>query len=271
MEILLSCYVALFGLALGSFLGLAAERLPAGESVARPRSRCRQCGRQLRWYENFPVLSYLMLRGRCRSCGTQIPPHHLLLELASAALAVYAFHQLQPWPRFLLYLILFIAPVLLLIVTDFRHRILPNAVTLPGIAAGFLAHWLDGTFFLAADSASHWNLLLESLIGAFAGGGTLLLLALGYQKLRKREGLGLGDVKFVTMLGAFFGWKEIFFILFLASFSGALLGGLYLLVRRKSWQTELPFGCFLGVISLLFLFHGEKMIRSYLQILHSLV
>lgn len=271
MEILLSIYVALFGLALGSFLGLAAERLPAGESVVRPRSRCRNCGRQLAWYENVPLFSYLFLRGKCRTCGAKIPLHHFILEVVTAALTVYAFHQIEPWPRFLLYLVLFLAPVLLLIVIDFRHLLLPDAITLPGIAAGFLMHWLDGSVFHAVPASSHWNLLLESLLGALAGGLTLLLLALGYQKLRKREGLGGGDVKFAAMLGAFFGWKAIFFIFLLASILGLVLGMLFIVLRRQSKETPLPFGSALGVVSLLFLFHGETLIRGYFQFIRSLI
>ncbi|KAB2840863.1 prepilin peptidase [bacterium] len=271
METLLSIYVALFGLALGSFLGLAAERLPAGESVVRPRSRCRSCGRQLAWYENFPILSYLFLRGQCRSCGARIPLHHLFLEAATAVLTVYAFHQIQPWPRFLLFLILFIAPVLLLIVIDFRHLLLPDAITLPGVAAGFLLHWIDGRYFSPAPLASHWNLLWESLLGALAGALTLLLLALAYQKLRKREGLGGGDVKFAAMLGALFGWKAIFFIFLLASVLGIAFGILLMLFRGQSKEAPLPFGSALGLVSLLFLFHGDRLIRGYLQFIRYLV
>lgn len=271
VEILLSIYVALFGLALGSFLGLAAERLPAGESVVRPRSRCRACDRQLAWYENVPVFSHLFLRGRCRSCGARIPPHHLLLEAATAALTVYAFHQIQPWPRFLLYLILFIAPVLLLIVIDFRHLLLPDAITLPGIAAGFLLHWLDGRYFSPVPLASHWILLWESLLGALAGALTLLLLALAYQRLRKREGLGGGDVKFAAMLGALFGWQAIFFIFLLASVLGIVFGVLLMLFRGQSKEAPLPFGSALGLVSLPFLFHGERLIRGYLQFMRYLV
>ena len=271
MEILLSIYVGLFGLALGSFLGLAAERMPAGESVVRPRSRCRQCGRQLAWYENVPILSYIFLRGQCRTCGAKISPHHLILEVLTAALSVYAFHLIEPWPRFLLYLVLFIAPVLLLIVIDFRHLLLPDAIALPGIVAGFLLHWMDGSVFFAVPTSTPGSLLLESLYGALAGGLTLLLLALGYQKLRKREGLGGGDVKFAAMLGAFFGWKEIFFIFLLASVVGLVFGLLLILLRGQSKETPLPFGSALGLVSLLFLFQGEVLIRGYLHFMRNLL
>lgn len=267
---LLSIYVGLFGLALGSFLGLAAERIPAGESVIQPRSHCRNCGRQLAWYENFPIVSYLFLRGQCRTCGARISWHHLLLEAATAALAVYAFHRLQPWPRFLLYLMLFLAPVLLLTVIDFRHLLLPDKITLTGIPAGFLVHWLDGRYF-SAQPHSSLKLLSESLLGALAGGLTLLLLALVYQRLRKREGMGGGDVKFAAMLGAFFGWQAIYFIFLLASLLGLIFGLLLIAFRGANKEAPLPFGSALGVVSILFLFHGEALIRAYLQTLRYLL
>jgi len=270
VRVLLSIYVACFGLALGSFLGLAAERIPAGESLVRPRSHCRNCGRQLAWYENFPILSYLFLRGQCRSCGARISFHHLFLELATAVLAVLAFRDLQPWPRFLLYLVLFIAPVLLLTVIDFRHLILPDRITLPGIAAGFLLHWLDGRYFLPVPQSS-LKLLSESLLGALAGGLTLFLLAWIYLAIRKREGMGGGDVKFAAMLGAVFGWQAIFFIFLVASVFGLIFGIALILFRGQSKETPIPFGTALGVVSLLFLFRGEAMIHTYLHAIRSLV
>ncbi len=247
MSVLLSIYVACFGLVLGSFLGLAAERIPAGESLVRPRSHCRKCGRQLAWYENFPILSYLFLRGQCRGCGARISFHHLLLEAATAVLAVLAFHELQPWPRFLLYLILFIAPVLLLITIDFRQLILPDQITLPGIAVGFLLHWLDGKYFLHLPQSS-LKLLSESLFGALAGGATLWLLAWIYLAIRKRQGMGGGDVKFAAMLGALFGWQAIFFIFLVSSVVGVVFGLALIAFRGQSKETPLPFGTALGVV-----------------------
>lgn len=270
MSVLLSIYVACFGLALGSFLGLAAERIPAGESLVRPRSHCRNCGRQLAWYENFPILSYLFLRGQCRRCGARISFHHLLLEAVTAVLSVVAFRELQPWPRFLLYLILFIAPVLLLVTIDFRHLILPDRITLPGIAVGFLLHWLDGRYFLNLPQST-LKLLSESLFGALAGGVTLWLLAWIYLAIRKREGMGGGDVKFAAMLGALFGWQAIFFIFLVASVLGVVFGLVLIAFRGQSRETPIPFGTALGVVSLVFLFRGEAMIRAYLHAVRHLL
>ena len=266
MEILLSIYVFVFGMLLGSFLGLVAERLPAGESVVRPRSHCRSCSRQLAWYENIPILSYLFLRGQCRSCGAKIPIHHFLIEIATAVLALYAFHHLHPWPRFLLYLLLFLAPVLLLITMDFRYLVLPDVITLPAIPVAVLLHILDARYLAPVKSNNLWAPLGESLLGVAVGAGTLLLLALVYHWLRKREGLGGGDVKFAAMLGAIFGWKAIFFIFLLSSLLGLLLGLFLIFFRGQSKELQLPFGSALGVVSIVFLFHGDRLVHFYIKL-----
>jgi leader peptidase (prepilin peptidase)/N-methyltransferase len=272
VQILLSVEVFILGLLLGSFLALAAVRLPKGESILWPRSHCRSCDRPLKWYENIPIFGYLGLRGRCSSCGAPISFHHLVLELLTAALTLFAYYQIQPWPRFVLWLLLFILPVLLLMTIDARELLLPFKITKPGIVAGFLAHWIDGRLWPAASPApSHAALLLESLIGALAGGLTLWLIAWLYRKLRKAEGLGGGDVYFAAMLGAFFGWKAVFFIFFLASTLGALLGGVWILLRRKSHDTHLPFGLFLGAVALIYLFYGPFLVRYYIKFIHSLI
>lgn len=272
MQVLLSVEVFILGLLLGSFIGLAAIRIPKGESILFPRSHCRSCHRQLSWYENIPVFSYLGLKGRCSSCRAPISFHHPLLELLTALLTLFAYLHLEPWPRFALWLFLFIVPVVLLMAIDAREQLLPFKITWPGIAVGFLVHWVDGKYWPAGKVAlSSGALLLESLLGALAGGLTLALIAWLYRVLRKAEGLGGGDKYFAAMLGAFFGWKAVFFIFFLASTLGALLGGAWILLRRKAHDTPLPFGVFLGMVALLYLFYGPILLRFYIKLMHSLV
>ena len=272
MQVLLSVEVFILGLLLGSFLGLAAIRIPQGESILWPRSHCRNCNRTLSWYENIPVFSYLGLRGRCSSCGAAISPHHLFLEILTALLTLFAYYQLLPWPRFLLWLLLFILPVLLLMAIDAKYLLLPFKITWPGIVAGFVVHWIDGKYWPTASlAASSATLLLESCLGALAGGLTLGLIAWLYRVLRKSDGLGGGDIYFAAMLGAFFGWKEVFFIFFLASTIGALVGGVWILLRRKSYDTPLPFGVFLGAVAIIYLFYGPFLLRFYLKMMHKLV
>jgi len=265
VDILYFVYVILLGLILGSFVGLAVVRIPEGESLVRPRSHCRKCGHTLSWFENIPIFSYLALRGKCRQCEAQISPRYLIIELVTTLLTVFAFWKIQPWQRFVLFQFLLIFPLILLMFLDWFKLILPDAITLPGIAFGFLAHFLDGKFFQFPSLApSTFSLLLDSLLGALAGSLTLFLLALAYQKLRKREGLGGGDVKLAAMLGAFFGWKAVFFIFFLASVAGTLFGVLMIVLKRFSKETPLPFGSFLSAAALLYLFYGELLLSAYL-------
>lgn len=250
---------------LGSFLGLAVVRIPAGESLFSPRSHCRSCRHILAWYENIPILSYLFLWGKCRACGSRISPRYIIIEVLTTLVTVFSFYLLEPWPRFLLYEILFIAPMLLLLFLDWEAMILPDFITIPGIAAGFLVHWLDGQYFLPYQfGVTGQKLFMESLLGALAGSVTLFLLAFLYQKIRHRPGLGGGDVKMGAMIGAFFGWKDVFFIFFMASVLGTAFGILLILIKRASRDTPLPFGTFLAATALLYLFFGDFLLKTYL-------
>ncbi len=265
VALLFSIYALFFGLLLGSFIGLAAVRLPRGESLWFPRSHCRHCQRVLPWYDNVPLLSYLLvLRGRCRSCHTKISPHYVLAEALTSVVTLLAYWQITPVSRFFLYEFCFILPVLLLIFIDLDSLILPNFITLPGIAMGLGVRGADVYFFSPAGGAKIGETLVLGVMGAVLGFASLAALSLGYQRWRGRAGLGMGDAKMAAMLGAFFGAKAIFFIFFLASCFGLLLGGLLLATRRISRETPLPFGAFLGLASLAFLLYGPVLLESYL-------
>jgi len=269
---LLLAYVVLFGLIIGSFIALAAVRIPAGESVFAPRSHCRTCARVLKWHENIPVLSYFMLRGRCRGCRSPISARYPVMEVATAALTVLTYLEVQPWPRFLVYLLLFVLPLWLLVLIDWEHLLLPDVITVPGIAAGFLVHWLDGQYLQPISfGASHYGLLQGSLLGMIAGGGTLFLIGEIYLRLRGREGMGGGDIKMAAMIGAFVGWKAVFLIFFLASLLGILLGILWILLGRAGRDTPLPFGSCLGLAAILFLFRGPWLLENYLSLIRKIV
>lgn len=266
MEFLYASYVLVAGLVLGSFLGLAVVRVPEGQSIIRPPSHCLQCHRRLPWYENIPVLSYLWLRGRCRGCGGRIKPIYFLVELSTALLSLLAYWRIEPWERFLLFECTLILPLIFLFYVDLTALILPDGVTLPGILLGFSARLVDKKVFYPLSShLSYWQPLLESLMGALAGFLTLLILALVYQKLRGREGLGIGDAKLAAMLGAFFGWQAIFFIFLLASLMGIFYGVVGILLKKFSGKTPLPFGSFLSAAALLYFFLGSRLLFTYLE------
>ena len=244
--------LGLLGLAVGSFLNVCIHRLPLGESLAWPASHCPSCHRPLAWYENVPIVSWLALRGRCRTCAAPISAAYPLVEGVTAvvfagAAAVYGLTWL------LAVRLLFASALIVLFVIDLRHRILPNAITLPGVVAGFAASW-----FLPPG----W---LSSLIGIAAGGGILLAIAEGYYRVRGQEGLGMGDVKMLAMIGAFLGWPLTILTLVFASFGGSLVGVALIASGRGSMQAALPFGTFLALGALVAAVAGDGILAWYLS------
>ena len=270
MQSLFLLYTCLLGLLFGSFLALVVVRLPKGESIVSPRSHCRHCGHKLRCFENIPLLSALALRFRCSACKQRFSTEYFFIELLTLLCALLFFFKIQPYPRFLLYFFAFVLPLLALILIDWKHLLLPDKITLPGIILGILVHFMDGRYFLNS-SHSFSALLSESGLGILAGGGTLLLLALAYRWLRKKEGLGGGDVKMAAMLGAFLGWKAIFFIFFMASWLGIFVALFWMLFRSKTLATHLPFGSFLGLSSLIYMLYGQLLVQKYLEYIHYLI
>lgn len=244
--------VAGFGLAAGSFLNVCIHRLPRGESVVAPGSRCPSCRRSIRWFDNVPVVSWLALRGRCRACGAPIGARYPLVELATAGLFLVQWQALGLQPL-LAARLLFTAAMIVLFVVDLRHHLLPNAVTLPGIAAG-----------LAGSAAGLGPGAVDALAGALGGGGALLGIAKGYALVRGREGLGMGDVKMLALIGAFLGLPLTFVTLAWASLSGAAAGVAMVWWTGVGWRHPLPFGSFLAAAALAASLAGEPFLNWYL-------
>jgi leader peptidase (prepilin peptidase)/N-methyltransferase len=243
---------ALAGLMIGSFLNVCIYRLPRRESIIWPASHCTTCNRQLAWYENVPVVSWLVLRGRCRGCGSRISVVYPLVELTTSALFAGAVlvYGLSP---LLFVRLAFGCALIVLFMIDLQHQILPNAITLPGIVAGFLA-----SLFLPPG----W---LSSLIGIVAGGGILWGLAEAYYRLRGIEGLGMGDVKMLAMIGAVLGWPLMLLTLVVASFVGSVVGVGLMAFGRGGMQAALPFGTFLALGALFAAVAGDPILTWYLQ------
>jgi leader peptidase (prepilin peptidase)/N-methyltransferase len=244
---------ALAGLVVGSFLNVCIHRLPRRESLVWPASHCASCNRPLAWYENVPIVSWLVLHGRCRTCRARISPTYPLVELTTAvvftgAIVVYGLTWL------LAVRLLFASALIVLFVIDLRHRILPNAITLPGIAVGFVASW-----FLPPG----W---MSSLIGLVAGGGILLAIAEAYYRVRGQEGLGMGDVKMLAMIGAFLGWPLMMLTLLVASLAGSVVGVALIASGRGSLQAALPFGTFLALGALVAAVAGDGILTWYLSL-----
>lgn len=244
-------FAFLFGAAVGSFLNVCIYRLPRNQSIVFPPSACPDCGSRIAPYDNIPIVSFLMLRGKCRSCKGRISWKYPAVELINGLLTLALFLKFRFSPTFFV-LFLFCSALVVITFIDLEHQIIPDSISLPGILVGFAS-----SFILP------WLSWKSSLIGIAAGGGSLLIVAYGYQLLTKKEGMGGGDIKLLAMMGAFLGWRSIPFIIFTSSLFGSVVGITLMLVRKKDSQVPIPFGPFLAFGALLFIFFGRQIITWY--------
>ncbi|MBE9580626.1 MAG: prepilin peptidase [Proteobacteria bacterium] len=239
----------------GSFLNVCIHRLPRSLSLIHPRSMCPGCGARIAFYDNIPVLSYLWLRGRCRHCQAAISSRYPVVELAAGLFAVAIFIRYGlAWEAFCLYVL--VAALLVITFIDIDHQIIPDVITYPGIVLGFLSSFVTGHITYK-----------DSLMGIFLGGGILLLVASAYYYLTKKEGMGGGDVKLLAMIGAFLGWKGAVFTIFVGSAVGTVLGIAVALRTQGGRKTVVPFGPFLSLGALLYLFHGPEIVDWYMALM----
>ncbi len=243
----------IFGSVLGSFLNVCIHRLPSGESIVRPPSRCPACKRHIPFYDNIPLASYILLGGRCRFCGASIPVQYPVVELLTGVLCVVFLRLDGLTPLFFVH-IAFVCALVVATFIDLRHMVIPDVITLPGMVVG-----LSVSFFLPVPG------VLNSLIGVVAGGGILFLIAYLYYSLSGREGMGGGDIKLLGMIGAFVGWKGVIVTLIVGSFAGAVVGGIFMVLAGKDTRYAIPFGPFLSAGALVYLLTGDALIRLYLS------
>jgi leader peptidase (prepilin peptidase) / N-methyltransferase len=253
-QLLFSVFSFILGAVVGSFLNVCICRMPRDESVVSPPSHCPGCGYRIRWYDNIPLVSYLLLRGRCRGCRDKISPRYPLVELLNALLSLALFLRFGPTLAFAV-LFLFCSALVVITFIDLEHQIIPDEISLPGIVLGFIF-----SFFLRGHG---W---LNSLLGILLGGGSLLLVAYGYQLLTGKEGMGGGDIKLLAMMGAFLGWKSIPFIIFVSSLAGSVIGVSLMLIQKKDSKLAIPFGPYLALGALLYVFYGPRLINWYLTL-----
>lgn len=240
----------LFGLLVGSFLNVCIFRLPRGTSIVWPASACGSCKRELRWFENIPIVSWVVLGAKCARCKAPISLQYPLVEAITAGLFVLVAATTPAGPQ-LAARLLFVCALIVLFGIDLEHQILPNSITLPGIVIGVL-------FSLIGPPG--WR---ASLLGVLLGGGVLYAIAWGYYAVRREEGLGMGDVKMLGMIGAFLGWQAVLLTLVLASLSGAVIGVAMISLQRGSMKYALPFGTFLAIGALVAMFTGQPIIDWY--------
>lgn len=260
----------LAGLLIGSFLNVCIFRLPRDLSVVQPRrSFCPECEKTIAWYDNIPLLSYILLRGRCRDCKARISARYPAVELLTGiafgvCVAMFGVSLLA------LKFSLFAAILITLIFSDMEERILPDEFTLGGMVVGLiLAAFVPlqiglASLFLPRAVDMRWLSVGEAVIGAGLSGGSIWFVGWLYEKMRHREGLGFGDVKMIAMIGAFLGWQSALLALIVASALGAVGGLAYIFFTRKDASTyELPFGTFIGIAAVAVTIFGEATTQWY--------
>lgn len=248
-------YSALFGLVLGSFMNVCIYRIPLKKSIVRPPSSCPSCGAKIRFYDNIPLISYILLSGKCRHCRTPLAWHYPVVEALTGLLSMALFIRYGLSFQYLLYL-LFAATLVTISFIDLHHKIIPDVLTLSGIVVGWAASFVPGSI--------SW---LDSLIGIIAGGGSLFLVAVIYERITGREGMGGGDIKLLAMIGAWMGWRQLHLIILISSLTGAIMGVSFLLIAGKGFRVRIPFGPFLSLGAMLCLFFGPELMNWYSRLL----
>ncbi len=261
---------SIFGLIIGSFLNVCIYRWPRDESVVRPRSHCPHCNETVGWQDNIPLLSYVFLKGRCRHCSERISILYPIVELMNGAFYGYLFWRggLDPMT---FKLAIFTSMMLILIFADLTEYILPDEITLGGLLVALVLipivpvdDRFTGIIWLFVHRPSQWIVSAgESIFSAAFVGGLLYGLRSAYFRMRKIEGLGLGDVKMMAMVAAFWGLAPTIMILMLGSIAGAIIGLVIIVATRKKWQHELPFGSYLGGTSIVVAIWGEDILTWY--------
>jgi leader peptidase (prepilin peptidase) / N-methyltransferase len=240
------------GAAVGSFLNVCIGRIPRELSIVTPASHCPRCSHPIRVYDNIPVVSFLLLRGRCRDCRESISFRYPLIELLAAFFAWFLFGRYGLAPAFPV-VFLFICTLIVISFIDFDHRIIPHLFTLGGIPVFAVL----AVLFMGLT-------VIDVFLGVMIGAGVLYFVAVYYEALTGREGMGGGDVNLLAMLGSFLGWKSLLFILLASSLLGAIVGLAFILFQGKDMKYAVPFGPFLCLAAVIYLFWGEGLISLFL-------
>ena len=274
INVLIVGLVFMFGMCIGSFLNVCIYRLPSSMSIINPsRSICPQCNSAISFYDNIPVFSYLWLKGRCRQCKATISLRYPLVELMTGTLAIAILFMFGLTLEGVVYFV-FISSLLVITFIDIDHKIIPDIITLPGIPIFFLASFIDRQniwyFKILPDNLMEFFAFLplpamtyNSVLGVLAGGGSLYLVIWAYYLIRKEEGMGGGDIKLLAMIGALLGWEGVFFTIFVASLTGTFLGIIFMLQKGKNLKFAIPFGPFLSIGAMSYVFFGEKVLFWY--------
>ena len=254
LESIMVFFSFLLGLSLGSFMNVCIYRVPLKKSIIHPPSACLHCGERIKFYDNIPLLSYLLLLGKCRYCRHSISWRYPVVEFLTGLLSLALFIRYGLSYQYILFL-LFAATLVTISFIDLDHKIIPDILSLPGIVAGWGASFFPWSVF--------W---LDSLIGTMAGGGSLFLVAFIYERITGREGMGGGDIKLLAMIGAWMGWRPLPLIVLVSSLTGAVIGAVFILFAGKGYRFKIPFGPFLSLGALFYLIFGRDLTGWYFSL-----
>ena len=243
--------IFLFGLCIGSFLNVCIYRIPESKSIVSPGSMCPGCGNPVKFYDNIPLLSFIILRGKCRKCNALISWRYPVVELLTGFFALSLFLKFGSNIDTPIYFV-FIAILMVITFIDIDHRIIPDLISLPGIVFFFIASLTIPTISIK-----------DSVIGILIGGGILFIIAELYFRITGKEGMGGGDVKLLAMIGALIGWQGVLFTIFASSLIGTIIGIMLMVIQRKNLKLAIPFGPFLSIGAVIYVFFGNEFINWY--------
>ncbi len=249
-------FVFLFGICIGSFLNVCIYRIPEGRSIVSPPSSCPDCKTPIPFYCNIPIFSYLLLKGRCKFCKTKISMRYPLIEALTGFFAVLLYLKFGlTYP--MLFWFVFISTLITISFIDFDYQIIPDIISLPGIIV-----FASSFYFIPGMT------IKSVLLGILIGGGSLTTVAVGYYLIRRQEGMGVGDIKLLAMIGAAIGVKGVFFTIFSGSLLGTFAGITMIMVSRHSNSgLKIPFGPYLSMGAVLYIFWGEQIISWYMRLI----
>ncbi|MGD0061522.1 MAG: prepilin peptidase [Verrucomicrobiia bacterium] len=271
LRLYLDFVVFTFGAVIGSFLNVCVHRMPLEQSIVTPPSHCPHCNERIRWVDNIPLVSYLALRGKCRTCGARISARYFLVELLTAVLFLLMWLKLTEWdhpPVQGIYFLkgpiywMVIAGLIVATFIDFEHYIIPNEITLGGLIVGLL---LSAVYPPLHDADTIKLSLLRSLLGAVVGGVSLLTVAVVGRLIFRKEAMGMGDVKLLAAIGAFFGWQSTLFTILVSSLLGGVVGLVLVLGSKKGWESRIPYGPYIAFGAILWMFCGHEIVNWYLS------
>jgi leader peptidase (prepilin peptidase)/N-methyltransferase len=265
--IIISSLVFLFGACIGSFLNVCIYRIPLEESIVMPRSHCPHCDKLIAWYDNIPILSWFVLGARCRHCKKPISPRYLLIETLTAFLFTMVWLQYGLSIYTPIYWIV-IAGLVVATFIDFEHYIIPDRISLGGIALGLIVSFILPelhSFNTLFSQTTRWQGLIQSAIGVVSGAGTLWMVAIIGRMIFKKDAMGLGDVKLLGAIGAFLGWRAVVFTIVISSFVGSIVGITLIIFGGREWQSKIPYGPYIALAAILWIFFGPDFWNAYID------